>query len=82
MLEDVRKAYQKGFQITTHAIGSRAIDHFLDVIEQVMEENNDKTNKYRVRIDHFEFPTKEAVLRATKKLNLKKKGIFFITMGL
>ena len=70
LLRDSRKAYKKGFQITSHAIGTRAIDQLLDVFEQVLTENNDLENKQRLRIDHFEFPTKDAIKRAIGKLNL------------
>jgi len=70
LLRDTRKAYKEGFQITSHAIGTRAIDHLLDVFDQVLTENNDLENKQRLRIDHFEFPTKDAIKKAIVKLNL------------
>ncbi|MHA1675235.1 MAG: amidohydrolase [Promethearchaeota archaeon] len=64
------QAYRKGFQITAHAIGTRAIDELLDVYEDILKENSDFENTQRLRIDHFEFPSKAALDRAITKLNL------------
>jgi len=64
LVSDIRKSHEKGYQYTIHAIGTRAIDHILNAMEEVLQEADDTTNKHRFRIDHFEFPSKEAVQRA------------------
>lgn len=64
LVSDIRKSHDKGYQYTIHAIGTKAIDHTLNAMEQVLRESGDSTNKHRFRIDHFEFPSKEAVERA------------------
>ena len=70
LLQDVSAAYAKKFQITAHAIGTRAIDELLQVYEEVLKRNSDMKNRYRFRIDHFEFPSKKAIERAIQDLNL------------
>lgn len=67
---DVQRAYHKGYQITTHAIGTRAIDRVLDVYETILQQNSDLDNKQRLRIDHFEFPSLAAIERAVSKLHV------------
>lgn len=64
LVSDIRKSHEKGYQYTVHAIGTRAIDHTLNAMEEVLQEADDTTNKHRFRIDHFEFPSKEAIQRA------------------
>ncbi|MBN2157219.1 MAG: amidohydrolase [Candidatus Lokiarchaeota archaeon] len=70
LLPLMRKAHSLGAQITSHAIGTRAIDELIAAYSQLMEEFNDTDNKYRHRIDHFEFPSKDAVEKAINKLGL------------
>lgn len=54
---EVRAFAEEGFQVSAHAIGQAAIDQLLDVLERVSG---------RHRIDHFEFPSHEAVERACR----------------
>jgi len=70
LINDVRQAYKKGYQITAHAIGTRAIDQLLDVYEENLKGNADLDNKQRLRIDHFEFPSTSALNRAISDLHL------------
>jgi len=57
----VGRADAAGFQATSHAIGTRAIETLLSAYEQVLD---GKGNPLRHRIDHFEFPTRDQVRRA------------------
>ena len=60
----------EGSQVTSHAIGSVAIDVLIDAYKTVLKEFGDVSNTLRHRIDHFEFPTKDAINKAIKELNL------------
>ena len=51
------------FQFTCHAIGTKAIDQIVNAYKQ----SKFKENKFTYRIDHFEFPSKEAVEFVTKE---------------
>lgn len=62
----VEAAHDAGFQITSHALGSRAIENLLRAFEKVLAKKGDKENRLRHRIDHFEFPTDDQVKRAVK----------------
>jgi len=64
ILPAIRTAQERGFQITAHAIGPRGIELILTAFETVLNENGDKHNRLRHRIDHFEFPTNEQLRRA------------------
>lgn len=74
----IRQAQEDGFQVSSHAIGTRAIETLLSSYESVMKSNpllnRDQSvmesNPLRHRIDHFEFPTLEQVERAVSKLGL------------
>ncbi len=69
-------AHEKGFQITSHAIGTRGIENILSAYEKALlvgkipvsshsdNKKADYYNPYRHRIDHFEFPTREQTARA------------------
>ncbi len=50
-----------GLQLSAHAIGTKAISQFLNVLERFSS-----MNVLRHRMEHFEFPTKEDVSRASK----------------
>jgi predicted amidohydrolase YtcJ len=70
VLAKVREAYKLGYQIISHAIGTKGIDNILNAFDTVLTENNDLTNKHRLRIEHFEFPTLEQVDRAVDRCHL------------
>ncbi len=54
-------AHRAGFQTATHAIGDRAIDITLDVLEAIREEDPRKDSRHR--IEHFELPSEDALRR-------------------
>lgn len=66
----IEKAHSNGYQLTAHAIGPRGIEVLLSSYENVYAKYEEKDNKLRHRIDHFEFPTSEQLDRAIDKLNL------------
>ncbi|MHA1231083.1 MAG: amidohydrolase [Candidatus Helarchaeota archaeon] len=69
----VKIANELGFQICSHAIGTKAIERILSGYESVLKvepNNQGQKNPLRHRIEHFEFPTSEQVERAIKKLGL------------
>lgn len=70
LLKSLRYAQDHGFQISSHAIGTRAIDRIVNAFGTILVENKDNTNKLRHRIDHFEFPTKQQVEFAVETLKL------------
>lgn len=70
LIKDLDRAYSLGYQITSHALGTRAIDHLLEAIQKVFLKHNDKSNKLRWRIDHFEFPSHKAIQLAIRELKL------------
>ncbi len=70
LIADLDRAYQNGFQITSHALGTRAIDHLLDAIQHVFNKHRDNTNVFRWRVDHFEFPSRKAIQLALNELHL------------
>ena len=59
----LRKADEAGYQISSHAIGEAAIDRVLDGYAGFQP-------RRMHRIDHFEFPTPEAVKRICAEKNL------------
>ncbi|TFG21280.1 MAG: hypothetical protein EU530_00600 [Promethearchaeota archaeon] len=63
-------AQSSGTQITTHAIGTTAINELLEAHTLLKTEFGIDTKNLRHRIDHFEFPTKEAIDRAITDLDL------------
>lgn len=60
MADQLIEADRAGFQISSHAIGEKAIDLLLDGYDRF-------SGKRMHRIDHFEFPSKEAVKRVMDK---------------
>ena len=68
--ELVKKYNDLGYQICSHAIGTRAIERILKAYEYVLLKNNNNINPLRHRIEHFEFPTIDQVERAISKLKL------------
>jgi len=57
----VSRAIRSGFQLAIHAIGDRAIDAVLDAYERAMPKKSDIGR--RLRIEHFELPSEEAMER-------------------
>ena len=69
ILSKVKEARQKGIQLSSHAIGEAAIDQIVDCYEQAEKENagqRDGAGAPLSRIDHFEFPSREAVEKIKK----------------
>jgi predicted amidohydrolase YtcJ len=66
----MRAAQKKEIQMTSHAIGSAAIDELIKAYSAILNEFQDDKNLLRHRIDHFEFPTKIAINQAIEKLHL------------
>jgi predicted amidohydrolase YtcJ len=62
----VERAHDAGYQITSHALGTSAIENLLSAFERVLAKKGDNENKLRHRIDHFEFPNDDQVRRAAK----------------
>lgn len=58
----VGRAVRAGYQVTSHAIGTAAIEVLLGAFEKTMDDA--EGNPRRHRIDHFEFPTADQVRRA------------------
>lgn len=58
----VEKAISMDMLLTAHAIGPMAIDQIVNAYYENKEQLNNNTGLYR--IDHFEFPTREAVEKA------------------
>ncbi len=58
----VEKAISMDMLLTSHAIGPKAIDQIVNAYYENKENLNDNTGLFR--IDHFEFPTREAVEKA------------------
>ena len=58
------RAHKAGAQVSFHAIGDAAIDQVLRVYERVLAEC--PKEDHRLRIEHFEEPTKEAIGKAAR----------------
>ncbi|WP_343209640.1 amidohydrolase [Anaerolentibacter hominis] len=59
-IEDlVKAAYDRGYVVTAHAIGEKAIDQITGIMEKLPRRLD--AGKGMNRIDHFEFPTEGAV---------------------
>lgn len=91
----VRKAHRHGLQVAVHALGARAIDQLINIYRQVImeEDNNDRSNRLRHRIEHFATATPEQIKMA-KDFNIilsmqvgdtiwdaEEGGEFEITLG-
>lgn len=59
-----KEAYDRGAQVSFHAIGDEAIEQVLRVYERVLTEN--PRNDHRLRIEHFEEPRPESIAKAAK----------------
>lgn len=74
---DIRSANEKGCQITSHVIGTRGIDQLVNAYTALGQE----ANPLRHRIDHFEFPTPEAVrtgVESHRLLIVPQPGFFWM----
>ena len=60
----LKKAHTSGFQISCHTVGDRAIEQFLRIIEKILEES--PRARHQHRMEHFELPSKEQLLRTAK----------------
>jgi Predicted metal-dependent hydrolase with the TIM-barrel fold len=61
MYAAMKDAYNKGYQLSTHAIGDGAIDQVINTYEKLMKENP-KTDA-RLRIEHFQVSTLDDIKR-------------------
>lgn len=59
----ISSAHEKGLQISFHAIGDRAIEQVLTSYEKVLKSSS---RNHRHRIEHFELPTEDQIVRAAK----------------
>ncbi len=66
IMKDIQSAHQNGCQVTSHVIGTRGIDQLVKAYDNLEKDKN----LLRHRIDHFEFPTPEAVKKAVLQNNL------------
>lgn len=57
----VRQAAQQGVQLTCHAIGEDAIRQIVEAWAAVLPEGARRPGAPMMRVDHFEFPRREAV---------------------
>lgn len=64
LFQFVRRAHREGLQISMHAIGERAIDQLLSAYEKAIKEHPRRDHRHR--IEHFLFPTWEAVDKAAE----------------
>ncbi len=60
----VKPFVEAGWQTSAHAIGPRGIESILASYERVLHEAGDPDNRRRLRIDHFEFPREDQIVRA------------------
>ena len=80
LIKNIEKAYNHGYQVTSHAIGTKAIDQLLNSYESILMKNNDSKNQFRFRIDHYDFPSSEAVIKSTKLqiLHILQPGFYWM----
>ncbi len=64
MYDFTMAAHKEGLQVSFHAIGDAAIDQVLRVYERVLDDC--PREDHRLRIEHFEEPTKEAIEKAAR----------------
>jgi predicted amidohydrolase YtcJ len=69
MTEIVDQMHRAGYQITSHAIGTKALDVILAAYDTVLQPEGYQ-NRLRHRIDHFEFPSAEQVDWAISRMHL------------
>lgn len=64
MYDFTMAAHREGLQVSFHAIGDAAVDQVLRVYERVLRDC--PREDHRLRIEHFEEPTKEAIAKAAE----------------
>lgn len=64
LFQFIHKAHQEGLQVSMHAIGERAIDQLLSAYEKAIKKSPRWDHRHRV--EHFLFPTWEAVDKAAE----------------
>ncbi|MDO4545350.1 MAG: amidohydrolase [Bacillota bacterium] len=64
MYDFTMEAHKNGLQVSFHAIGDGAIDQVLRVYERVLQDH--PKEDHRLRIEHFEMPTEEAIKKAAE----------------
>ncbi|MBR3053863.1 MAG: amidohydrolase [Firmicutes bacterium] len=64
MYDFTMAAHREGLQVSFHAIGDAAVDQVLRVYERVLRDC--PKEDHRLRIEHFEEPTKEAIAKAAE----------------
>ena len=75
ILEFIRKANDHNMQCSLHAAGTRAIDQYIYLLNQVIRELGQK--HLRHRIEHFSYPTEEQIQMAAElELALPMQPIF------
>jgi len=62
LFEFIKQSHDLGLQVAIHAVGNRGIDFLLDAYAKVFSESNHKNHRHR--IEHFELPTKDQIVRA------------------
>lgn len=75
ILEFIRKANNNNMQCSLHAAGTRAIDQYIYLLNQVIKECGQKNLRHR--IEHFSYPTDEQIQMAAElELALPMQPIF------
>ncbi len=75
ILNFVRKATEMGMQCSMHATGPRAIDQYIYLLKQALEEY--EATGMRHRIEHFSYPTDEQInMAAEMELALPMQPVF------
>lgn len=62
----VRQALAEGVQLTCHAIGEDAISQIMDLYAELLPAGPRKAHAPMPRVDHFEFPRRQAVEQAKR----------------
>ena len=57
----VAAALKEGVQLTCHAIGEDAISQIVDIYKELLPREEKRPEGPMMRVDHFEFPNREAV---------------------
>ena len=65
VVREVCKREAQGYMVSAHAIGELAIDQLLDAFDAALEEDP-SLDLTRMRIDHLEFPSPQAVERVCR----------------
>ena len=78
VLTFIRTAHERNMQCAMHATGPRAIDQYIYLLYQVIQESGQKDLRHR--IEHFSYPTEKHIEMAVQlKLALPMQPAFFKT---